>query len=101
MVKHVVMFRMKDFADNHSKEENIYILKTALEKLPSLIKGINFSVSIGINYQNLPNACDFVLISDFKSDDDLKAYKVHPAHMKVKDLINLIVDSASVVDYLY
>lgn len=98
MVKHVVMWRFQDHAEGRSKEENIAIVKDALESLPGKILKIQ-EYEVGINFVNSDAAFDMVLISGFQSVADLDAYRVHPDHVAVADLVKKVVSDRAVVDY--
>lgn len=98
MIKHIVMWRLKDFADARGKEENARKLKSHLESLKSKIKEIKH-IEVGINITISEAASDVVLYSEFDSMDDLEAYQRHPEHMKVVDFVNEIRLERRVVDY--
>lgn len=98
MIKHIVMWRLKDFANGVNKEENAKKLKSHLESLKSKIKEIKH-IEVGINITISEAASDVVLYSEFDSMDDLEAYQRHPEHMKVVDFVNEIRLERRVVDY--
>ncbi len=98
MIKHIVMWRLKDFANGVNKEENARKLKSHLESLKSKIKEIKH-IEVGINIKSSDAASDVVLYSEFDSMDDLEAYQRHPEHMKIVDFVNEIRLERRVVDY--
>lgn len=98
MIKHIVMWRLKDFANGVNKEENARKLKSHLESLKSKIKEIKH-IEVGINIKSSDAASDVVLYSEFDSMDELEAYQRHPEHMKVVDFVNEIRLERRVVDY--
>ncbi|KRT65968.1 MAG: stress responsive alpha-beta barrel domain-containing protein [Candidatus Dadabacteria bacterium CSP1-2] len=98
MIKHIVMWRLKEFANGVNKEENARKLKSHLESLKSKIKEIK-RIEVGINIKSSDAASDVVLYSEFDSMDDLEAYQRHPEHMKVVDFVNEIRLERRVVDY--
>ncbi|MGH7909816.1 MAG: Dabb family protein [Thermodesulfobacteriota bacterium] len=98
MIKHIVMWRLKEFADARGKEENAKKLKSHLESLKSKIKEIKH-IEVGINIKSSDAASDVVLYSEFDSMDDLEAYQRHPEHMKIVDFVNEIRLERRVVDY--
>ena len=99
MVKHIVMFRFKDFAEGNPKVENIKKFKSMLEELPAKIPFIRL-YEIGINYWQSERAYDMVLVSGFDTKDDLEAYRVNPDHVKVADFVNKVREASHVVDYV-
>ena len=98
MIKHIVMWRLKDFANGASKEENAKKLKSHLESLKSKIKEIKH-IEVGINIKSSDAASDVVLYSEFDSMDDLEVYQRHPEHMKIVDFANEVRLERRVVDY--
>jgi hypothetical protein len=98
MIKHVVMFKVKDFGKESEKLHMMGKIKNALDELPAKIPGI-VSFETGLNYSESPNAYDIVLISEFKNNTDLKTYSGHPEHLKVVDLIKKNTTARVVVDY--
>ena len=101
MIKHVVMWKLKDVAEGKTKAENTETMKKLLEDLPSKIEELK-SVEVGINIlQGDDNAiCDIVLTVICESEQDLEAYAKHPDHQKVVSFIKKVVSERRVVDYV-
>jgi len=99
MVKHIVMWKLHDFADGADKSENVRRLKKRLEGLHQHISEIKF-LEVGINFNSSEAAFDVVLYSEFESRDALKAYQQHPEHQKlISELLDKIRIEKRVVDY--
>ena len=98
MIKHIVMWRLKDSALGASKEENALKLKESLEALKSEIEELK-GVEVGINFSPSPAAFDVVLYSEFESREGLEAYQRHPEHVKIADFVGEIRSERAVVDY--
>ncbi len=98
MVKHIVMFKMKNFKSKGMFDEKVLLIKKELDKLPSKIEVIK-SFEVGINEAESPRAYDMVLISEFKNYQDLETYRVHPDHVKVLELVKMNTENTKVVDY--
>lgn len=94
------MFKLVEFKSQSEKQAVIAEIKSSLEKLPQKISEIKY-YEVGINFFNSPNASDVVLISDFETNDALNAYRIHPEHVKVVELIGKYKAEGSVVDYEY
>ena len=64
MIKHIVLWKLKDEAEGRSKIENAHLMKTKLEALPLMISELN-SVEVGVNIFDNKEAstCDLVLIA--------------------------------------
>ena len=100
MLKHVVMWRLKESAEGRTKAENVLYIKQILELLPYKIKEIK-NLEVGINILNAPPSYDLVLIVDFANLLDLQAYQAHPEHVKVADYVLKVRETRAVVDYEY
>jgi len=98
MLKHIVLFKMKDQAEGADKDQNAKKLKVRIEdlvgKIPQIVK-----MEVGINAVPSPAAYDVALYSEFADKEALEIYQKHPEHMKVVDLVKKIVDNRTVVDY--
>jgi stress responsive alpha/beta barrel protein len=100
MVKHIVMWRLKDEALGASKEENARKLKESLEALVDKIDSLK-SAEVGMNFSPSPAAFDVVLYSEFESMEGLEAYQNHPEHVKIVEFVGEIRTDRAVVDYEY
>ena len=98
MVKHIVMWKFKDIAEGKSKDENISIATDMLYSLVGKISEIK-KMDIGKDISCTAASMDMVLLTEFDSTDTLKAYAVHPEHVKVADFIKKVVESRVVLDY--
>ena len=98
MLKHIVMFRLKDSAEGHSKAENARELKTLLESLKEKIPVVK-CLEVGINVGKSASASDIVLYSEFDDMQALEVYREHPEHKKAVDFIAKVCSERGVVDY--
>ncbi|MDH5561085.1 MAG: Dabb family protein [Deltaproteobacteria bacterium] len=93
MVKHIVMFKLKE-----KTPENISLLEN---KIKSMEKTIDFveEITTGVNFTKGERAMDLVLIVDLKDKDQLEAYRVHPEHQPVYEMVKLMCSESKVIDY--
>jgi len=98
MIKHIVMWRLKDEALGASKEENAHRLKETLLALKDMIEELK-AVEVGLNFNLSPAAFDVVLYSEFENREGLEAYQNHPQHVKVAEFVGEIRTDRAVVDY--
>lgn len=102
MIRHVVMWKLKEEAEGASKEKNAEKMKLILEGLKVNIDEIK-SVEVGINItdedEEAGSAFDVVLISDFESELDYTMYTRNAHHKKAIDFINSVIDKRHFVDY--
>lgn len=83
MVKHVILWQLKEDLAVSDKEEVKKGIKAGLESLAGKIPGL---VEIKVEINPLPSSnADVMLDSTFESEDALKAYAIHPEHVKVAD----------------
>ena len=99
MLKHVVMWKLKAFAEGADKVRNAKRLKIELEALKNTIPQIHH-LEVGINILDSDAAFDVVLLSVFKTQQDLNQYLNHPNHRAVADFVSEIRESRIVVDYI-
>jgi len=98
MIKHIVMWTILDGIDGRTKAESMALLKSRLEALPGLIPEIQY-YEVGFNKSTSEAAYDVVLISHFRSFQDLKIYQDHPEHVKIATLVSSIREKGAVVDF--
>lgn len=94
MIKHIVLFKLKDEAD---KATVMNQFKAAIEALPAVIPVIR-KIEVGLN-MNPAESWDIALYSEFDSLDDVKTYAAHPAHVEAAKLLADAKESRSCVDY--
>ncbi len=99
MVRHIVAW---NYADGFTTEENIKnaeTMKNELENLISLIPGIK---SIHLYLEPLESSdADLVLDSVFESEEALKAYIIHPEHVRVgTDYVKPSVKNRRCIDFV-
>lgn len=99
MIKHIVMWKLKEQALGASKKENAKIIKEKLENLVGIVDEIK-SLEVGINTDTGDDmAYDACLISEFENIDALNRYKVHPEHKKVSAFVKEVRISRATVDF--
>ena len=98
MIKHIVLWKIKDGVEGKTKKESILTLKEALEGLKGKIKEIQF-LEAGLNFNPADTACDLSLYTEFKSRQDLDLYQKHPEQMKVVELVKKLAAERRVSDY--
>ena len=81
MVKHVILWQLKDSFTEEEKTEIKAGIKAGLEGLAGQIPGL---LSIQVHTEGLPSSnADLMLDSSFENEEALKGYAVHPAHVAV------------------
>lgn len=83
MVKHVILWKLKDEYSGERIKEIKADIKAGLEGLKGVVPGI---VEIKVNIDPLRSSnCDLMLDSTFTDEEALKGYAVHPAHVEVAE----------------
>lgn len=98
MVKHVILWQLKD---EFSEEEKVSIragIKEGLEGLAGKIPGLT---EIKVQTEMLPSSnVDVMLDSTFVDEAALKGYAVHPAHVEVADTkVRPFTKTRACIDY--
>ena len=98
MVKHVILWTLKDSYSDEEKREIKKNIKEGLEGLKGKIDGLR---EITVNIGPLPSSnCDLMLDSLFDSEEALKNYAVHPAHVAVaENQVKPFTSSRTCMDY--
>lgn len=83
MVKHIILWKLKDSIPAEEKTSVRKNIKSALESLLGVVPGLT---DIRVQIDSLPSSnADLMLDSTFESFDALKSYAVHPAHVAAAD----------------
>lgn len=98
MIKHIVMWRLKNVADDINKQAAAQRMQSLLEGLQAQISQIK-KIEVGINIAPGLDAADIVLYSEFETLADLNAYQQHPAHLEVAEFVKTVRIERRVVDY--
>ncbi len=83
MVKHVILWQLKDELTKEQISEVKAGIKSGLEGLKGEIPGL---IDINVVTEGLASSnADVMLDSTFESEEALKGYAVHPKHVAVAD----------------
>ena len=101
MIKHIVLWKLKDFAEGNSKSENALQLKKLLENLNGKIPGL-IKLEVGVHLKDSKadeNDSDLILYSEFENMDALENYYPHPEHIKIIPFAKAIRTERRVINY--
>ncbi len=93
MIKHVVMWKFKE----ENKAENLKKAKEMLLALPALIVELK-KMEVHFDITGSDMSMDMMLDTEFLSVEDMKAYAIHPEHLKVSAFIRSVIESRVVLD---
>lgn len=97
MVKHIVLFKLRDEAPVEEKLAAMDNFKKAIEALPEKIAVIR-KIEVGLN-MNPGETWSIALYSEFDTLDDVKFYATHPDHVAAGKLLANVKESRACVDY--
>lgn len=83
MVKHIILWQLKDEYASEEKAQIVAEIKEGLEGLKGKIPGL-LDIHVQVDKLASSNA-DVMLDSSFESEEALKGYAVHEEHVKVAD----------------
>ena len=92
MIKHIVLFTLKDPA-------NAPKVKALLDSCKDIVPGIR-EFEAGIKTEGLEATADVVLVSTFDDAAALAAYQLHPHHQGVVAQIREMASGRQVLDYI-
>ena len=98
MIKHIVFWKLKDFAEGVTKEQNALKVKAMLEDMRGKIPGMTV-LEVGLNFETSDAASDVSLYTEFDNRESLAVYQNHPLHMKIKEFLLKVRTERRVVDY--
>ncbi len=98
MIKHIVMWKLKESASGNTKEKNALLIKEKLEALNGKIPGL-LKLEVGIDFSQTQESSDIVLYSEFESREALNNYQSHPEHKAIIPFVAEVREERRVVDY--
>jgi hypothetical protein len=98
MIKHIVMWQLKDHAEGADKATNAIKMKALLDACSDIVPGI-VKLEVAIAQAGLEATYDVVLYSEFESAAALDAYQNHPQHLALKPFVGAIRLARQCMDY--
>jgi heme-degrading monooxygenase HmoA len=91
MVKHIVLYNLKDGVE---KDSTVKMITSVLEPLVGKIPGL-----LHLEIRRTYNGMDYALYSEFESKEALAAYAEHPLHLEAKTHFFHLLDTRVAADY--
>ncbi|MEG1585526.1 MAG: Dabb family protein [Bacteroidales bacterium] len=99
MIKHVLLFKLREMESSKEKMCIMLEIKQKLEGLKEVVPAI-LSIEVGIN-ENPKENYDIALISTHADWDGLAAYREDPHHVEVAQFIAKYREARSCVDFVF
>ena len=91
MVKHIVLYKLKDGVE---KQEAVKLIASVLEPLVGKIPGL-----LHMEVRRCYAGMDYALYSEFESKEAVTAYRQHPLHLEAKTHFAHFLDMRVAADY--
>ena len=99
MVKHIVLFKLKESLSTEEKQQVMNNFKAAIEALPATIPSIR-KIFVGLNI-NPDEKWDICLERQFDTLDDVEANADHPAHVAAAGILKEVKQDRACTDYIF
>jgi hypothetical protein len=100
MIRHIVLFKIKDFSSESERNEAIQNVLVTFRSLVGQIPQIR-QIRVEPDCVQGANSYDVILDSVFDNIEDLKAYQAHPAHLDAVDLNRQWSECKVIGDYFF
>jgi hypothetical protein len=97
MIRHVVMWSMKEHAEGADRATNAARVKALLDSCAGLVPGM-LRWDVAVAQPGLEASCDVLLVSEFADRIALDAYQGHPHHMAMKPFIGAVRSARHCMD---
>src|SRR3954462_3508968 len=98
MLKHIVMWKLKEHAEGGDRAANAAKMKSMLDGCATLVPGI-LKFEAALAQPGLEATYDVILYSEFASKEALAEYAAHPTHKAIIPFIGAVRDERQCMDY--
>jgi hypothetical protein len=98
MIKHIVIWTLKNRDDEKQREDTARAIKQKIEGMRGKIPGL-LRIEGGVNFSRTSDSCDVALYAELDSREALAGYHVHPAHEEFKAFIGPRQSERHLIDY--
>ncbi len=98
MIKHIVMWQLKEHAEGADKASNAVRMKELLDACAGIVPGLR-KLEVALAQPGLDCTYDVVLYSEFDSREALDAYQNHPQHVALKPFVAAVRSARQCMDY--
>ena len=98
MLKHIVMWKLKEHAEGADRATNAAKVKALLDACKDIVPGMH-AFDVALAQPGLEATCDVVLYSEFTDRAALDAYQEHPQHVALKPFVGAVREARQCMDY--
>ena len=98
MIKHIVMWKLKDEAEGADRAANAREMKRRLDECAQIVPGM-LAFEVSLAQPGLEATYDVVLYSEFADKAALAAYAAHPTHQALVPFIGAVREARQCMDY--
>ena len=98
MIKHIVLWTLKNRENEQNREETAAAIKQQIEGMRGRIPGL-LHIEGGIDFTGSADSWDIALYAELESREALTGYHIHPAHEAFKAFIGPRRSQRSLIDY--
>ena len=96
MIKHLVLWNLKEQAAGADKQTNAAHIKERLEGLVGKIEGLRF-LQVGENL--VPGGWDLCLYAEYDDLEALNFYRTHPLHLEIQKFVHEVITQRASCDF--
>ena len=98
MIKHIVMWKLREHAEGADRATNAATMKTMLDACATLVPGI-LKLEAVVAQPGLEATYDVLLYAEFADKAALDAYQHHPQHVALKPFFGAVREARQCMDY--
>ncbi|WP_295993975.1 Dabb family protein [Rugamonas sp.] len=98
MIKHIVLWKLKEFAEGADRAANAVKMKAMLDSCANIVPGI-LKFEAVLAQPGLEATYDVILYSEFADQAALDAYQAHPEHVAIKPFVGAVRAERQCMDY--
>lgn len=98
MIKHIVLWKLKEQAEGADRAVNAAKMKAMLDACAGLVPGI-LKFEAMLAQPGLEATYDVILYSEFADRAALDAYQNHPDHVAIKPFFGAVREARQCMDY--
>jgi len=98
MIKHIVIWKLKEYAEGADRAANAVKMKAMLDGCARIVPGI-LKFEAVLAQPGLESTYDIILYSEFADKAALDAYQEHPEHVAIKPFVGAVRAERQCMDY--